>query len=247
MNSLVVLLSLAALAAAKPSGLLTGPAITYSAPLIAAVPAAVSHQSRLDIKSSPAIVSTAAVAPIAVRTALAQPTVFAAPAAVVAPAAVSSQSRLDIKSTPAVTSTLVSGAPLAYSAISAPITTAAITPLAATAIAPALLSTFTPAIAAPSFVKTAQLVPAAIEAPAVPLDTPEVVAARAAHLEAKAQALADAHVVHKRSVVASVYSTSLGTPVVSTYSAAPVVSTHLTYSAPIATPLVTKTYGIHTW
>ncbi|KAJ8716166.1 hypothetical protein PYW08_013451 [Mythimna loreyi] len=279
MNSLVVFLSVVALVAGKPSGL--EPVLTsYSAPILGAAYAAptvysaplaigasaVSSQSRLDIKSSPAVVSTS-IEPIA-RTVISQPAVVAAPAiatAAIAPAAVSSQSRIDIKSTPAISSTVVS-APVAYSAspvaygaaigYNAPILAGAVAPalLKTAYAAPALLKT---AYAAPAILKTAYAAPAfsaAIAGPAVPLDTPEVIAARAAHFEAKA--LAGAHLIKKRSatfLASPLVSTHLASPVISTYASAPVLSTvhaaPLAYSAPLAlsTPLITKAYSVHPW
>ncbi|XP_059053825.1 calphotin-like [Achroia grisella] len=58
MNSLVVLFSVVALAAAKPSGLLNAGVISYGAPAVATLPVAVSQQSRIDINSPPTIIST---------------------------------------------------------------------------------------------------------------------------------------------------------------------------------------------
>lgn len=102
----------------------------------------------------------------------------------------------------------------------------------------------------------------------VPLDTPEVVAARAAHFQAKA--LSGLHHLKKRSVVAPVAYSSVVSPLVSSYSAAPVVSAYSSslvspyaaayspvvsaYSAPgvLASPLaysgvVPKAYSVHPW
>ncbi|KAM3966389.1 cuticular protein hypothetical 16 [Aphomia sociella] len=236
MNSLVVLLSVVALASAKPSELLNAGIVSYAAPAVATYPAAISQQSRIDIKSSPAVVATAAVAPIA-RTIIAEPAFAAAPIAYSAPAAVSSQSRIDIKSSPAVVSTVAAAAPIAYAA-----------PLATAAIAPTFVKSAaiaTPFVAS-GYLKTAAIASPALVGPSVPLDTPEVIAARAAHFEAKA--LAGAHLIHKRSapfIGAPVIST-YGAPVVSTLAAAPVISA---YSAPVAfsTPLITKTYSVHPW
>ncbi|XP_045450827.1 calphotin-like [Melitaea cinxia] len=69
--------------------------ITYNAPVIA--PAAVSHQSRVDVVSSPAVVSHAVAAPVLAH-AVATPVVAQA----IVPAAVSHQSRVDVHSSPAV-------------------------------------------------------------------------------------------------------------------------------------------------
>ncbi|XP_026731237.1 cuticle protein 16.5-like [Trichoplusia ni] len=210
MNSLVVFLSVVALVAGKPSGLLHGGAVAYSAP---------------------AVLATAGIAP-----AIVSPTVYSAPAiAAIAPAAVSSQSRIDIKSTPAITSTVVS-APIAYGAYSAPVY--------ASGVAPAYLKT---EFAAPALASYAAIPAAtAIAAPTVPLDTPEVAAARAAHFEAKAFA---EHSIHKRSAPFN----HLASPLITSYAAAQVVpalhAAPLAYSAPIAysTPLITKTYGGLAW
>lgn len=259
MNSLVVFLSVVALVAGKPSGLepvltsysapiigaatYAAPAV-YSAPTIYAGASAVSSQSRLDIKSSPAVVSTS-IEPIA-RTVISQPAVIAAPAiatAAIAPAAVSSQSRIDNKSTPAISSTVVS-APLAYSAPIAPIAYGTL----------GYNGQYLAGAVAPTFLKTAYTAPIAIAGPTVPLDTPEVIAARAAHFEAKA--LAGAHLIKKRSatlIASPLVSTHLATPVISTYASAHLLPTvhaaPLAYSAPIAysTPLITKAYGVHPW
>ncbi|XP_026762790.2 cuticle protein 16.5-like [Galleria mellonella] len=66
MNSLVVLLSAVALAAAKP-GLLGAGVVSYAAPAVATLPVAVSQQSRIDINSPPVAVRTvAAAAPLAI-------------------------------------------------------------------------------------------------------------------------------------------------------------------------------------
>lgn len=87
----------------------------------------------------------------------------------------------------------------------------------------------------------------------VPLDTPEVVAARAAHYQAKA--LSHVHHLGKRSLAPVTYS-SVVAPVAA-YSAygAPVVSTYgapVTYSAGVVSPfaysaVVPKAYGVHPW
>ncbi|XP_046968475.1 cuticle protein 16.5-like [Vanessa cardui] len=272
MNTLVVLLSLMALASAKPGELKSG-IVSYAAPAVLVAPAAISHQSRVDVKSSPAIVATqsepltraaiaepaiiaapAFAAPIAYASpaALAVPAAFAAPAAytaplVGAPAAVSSQSRVDIKSSPAIIDTFaaapvfnsISGIPIAYSA-----------PIAATYAS----SIYSPAIApAVPVVKAANIEPLpsvdAAALPVAPTETPEVAAARAAHLEAKAL---EEHKIQKRSAAFLA-----GPQVVSSYSAAPVISNyagHYVYpaaitraGAPIAVsgPVLTSAYGIH--
>ncbi|XP_038206337.1 larval/pupal cuticle protein H1C-like [Zerene cesonia] len=79
--------------------------IAYSAPIAVHAPAAVSHQSRVDVVSSPAIVSHAVAAPVVAHA-------VAAPVAV-APAAVSHQSRVDVRTSPAV----YAAAPIAHSAV----------------------------------------------------------------------------------------------------------------------------------
>ncbi|CAF4908844.1 unnamed protein product [Pieris macdunnoughi] len=103
--------------------------IAYSAPIVHAVhaaPAAVSHQSRVDVVSSPAYVSHAYAAPVVAH---------AAPVAI-APAAVSHQSRVDVRTSPAVVSTVVA-APVAHSAVyAAPLAHSAVyaAPLARSAV-----------------------------------------------------------------------------------------------------------------
>ncbi|XP_034831567.1 calphotin-like [Maniola hyperantus] len=200
MNSLVVLFSVMVLAAAKPS---VPAIISYAAPAVAIAPAAVSQQSRIDIKSTPAIVKTNVIAPAIAPAVVAAPVAYSAPFAV-APAAVSTQSQIDIKSSPAVIST-IAGAPLtysapliygvpnlAYSAYGTPLTAA----YAPSIYAPAIASAITPTI-----LKTAAIIPEAESAPSAPLgavtETPEVAAARAAHLQAKA--LEEFHQIQKRS------------------------------------------------
>ncbi|CAH2091256.1 unnamed protein product [Euphydryas editha] len=82
--------------------------IAYSAPIIA--PAAVSHQSRVDVVSSPAIVSHSVAAPVLAHS-VAAPVVAHA----IAPAAVSHQSRIDVQSSPAISVAAV--APVAHSVV----------------------------------------------------------------------------------------------------------------------------------
>nr|XP_026486913.1 calphotin-like [Vanessa tameamea] len=84
--------------------------LVYSAPIVA--PAAVSHQSRVDVISSPAIVSHAVAAPV-LSHAVAAPVVAHA----IAPAAVSHQSRVDVRTSPAITVAAV--APVAHSVVAA--------------------------------------------------------------------------------------------------------------------------------
>ncbi|XP_060802463.1 cuticle protein 16.5-like [Amyelois transitella] len=247
MTSLVVLFSVMALTAAKPSGLLHAGLISYAAPAITsyAAPAAVSEQSRIDIKSSPAVVATAAVAPVT-RTFISEPIAVAAPTVVAAPAAaVSHQSRVEVKSAPAVINT-VATAPIAYSA---PIATAAVAPALSGAIAsPAFAPTafVNTAYGAPAFVKSAEFIAAeSASTPSVPQDTPEVIAARNAHFKAKA--LATGHLIRKRSAP------FFGAPIVSAYSTpfvSSLVATHpvSSYSVPlVSAPLITKTYGLRAW
>ncbi|XP_052741934.1 testis-specific gene A8 protein-like [Bicyclus anynana] len=244
MNSLVVLLSVMALASAKPGFPFI---IDYAAPALALAPAAVSHQSRIDVKSTPAIVKTDIVAP-AIAPVVTAPIAYSAPLAV-APAAVSTQSRIDIKSSPGVISTYAAGpleytAPLAYShgiGYGAPIL--AYSPsIYAAAIPPIGLKS----IAIPSQAEPAPESPAAPEAglPVAPTETPEVAAARAAHLEAKA--LEESHQIQKRSV-GILTSPVISSPIITRY-ASPVI-----YSSPIArishvgvpTPILTGAYGLH--
>ncbi|XP_041986227.1 cuticle protein 16.5-like [Aricia agestis] len=102
--------------------------VAYSTPVVAhsIAPSAVSHQSRVDIKSSPAIVSEQIVAaPVVART-FAAPVVAHAVATpvvahAIAPSAVSHQSRVDYKSSPAVVTESVVAAPVVHSAAYAPI------------------------------------------------------------------------------------------------------------------------------
>ncbi|CAH2091203.1 unnamed protein product [Euphydryas editha] len=268
MNSLVVLFSVLALAAAKP-GFLKSDIIGYAAPTITLAPAAVSQQSRLDIKSSPAIIATEAVAPLT-RTVIAEPAVvaaptgysapiaysapaaivahsaYAAPLAVATPAAVSSQSRVDIKSSPAVINTYAGPVALAADPItySAPIPATYTSSIYAPAIAPAVPIVKTIAINPVAPINIANL-------PVAPTETPEVAAARAAHLEAK-EALEETHKIQKRSVgfVATA-------PVIPSYSTSPVISSYagsFVYPSPVArvgtpiavsAPVLTSAYGIH--
>ncbi|XP_013140069.1 PREDICTED: uncharacterized protein LOC106104537 [Papilio polytes] len=119
MNSLVVLFSLMAVATAKPSHLVAFPG----------APSAYTSESRVDVHSSPSIVTSAAHLQakalaeghfIHKRSAALVASVLGA----VAPVASSHQSRVDIKSSPAVVSTYASApvlstyaaAPFAYTA-----------------------------------------------------------------------------------------------------------------------------------
>lgn len=78
----------------------------YAAPALVAAPSAVSHQSRVDVISSPAVVSHAVAAPVLAH---------AAPVVAVAPAAVSHQSRVDVRSSPAIVAH-AAVAPISYAA-----------------------------------------------------------------------------------------------------------------------------------
>ncbi|KAL0872014.1 hypothetical protein ABMA27_004454 [Loxostege sticticalis] len=80
----------------------------YSAPVVAVAPSAVSHQSRVDVHSSPAVLSHSVVAPVVAHAA---PVV-----AHVAPSAVSHQSRVDVHSSPAVVSDSVVAPVVAHAA-----------------------------------------------------------------------------------------------------------------------------------
>lgn len=84
---------------------------TYLGSWSHAVPAAVSHQSRVDVHSSPAIVSHAIAAPVVSHAVAPVVVAHAAPALYAAPAAVSHQSRVDYISSAAHI------APLAHSAV----------------------------------------------------------------------------------------------------------------------------------
>lgn len=104
MRSLVVLLAMVAVTVGAPHVEKRSVAV----PLVyAAVPSAVSHQSRVDVHSSPGVVAAAPVSYVA------QPVVahaaYAAPASTVyvGGAAVSHQSRVDVHSSPAVVSPAV--------------------------------------------------------------------------------------------------------------------------------------------
>ncbi|CAH1100349.1 unnamed protein product [Psylliodes chrysocephalus] len=98
MFKLVVLSALVAIAVAKPSGwVASAPLVeTYSVPVVAAVPSAVSHSYRKDVISKPVVAAYAA--PAVVATPVIQKIV--APVAV--PAAVSYSHRSDIISKPLV-------------------------------------------------------------------------------------------------------------------------------------------------
>ncbi|XP_047026783.1 cuticle protein 16.5-like [Helicoverpa zea] len=95
--------------------------LAYAAPVVAHVaPSAVSHQSRVDVVSSPAVVSHA-VAPVVSHAYAAPVVAHAAPVLAVAPSAVSHQSRVDVRSSPAVVSHAVHAAPVyAAAAYAAP-------------------------------------------------------------------------------------------------------------------------------
>ncbi|XP_053606959.1 cuticle protein 16.5-like [Plodia interpunctella] len=116
MSPLVVLFAVIAAAAAAPQFLVQPPlhyqahafghilkkrsighAVAYS------LPSAVSHQSRVDVHSSPAVVTTAVAAPVVAEPAVVEArALYAAPAFYSAGSAVSHQSRVDVHSSPAV-------------------------------------------------------------------------------------------------------------------------------------------------
>ncbi|XP_028167220.1 cuticle protein 38-like [Ostrinia furnacalis] len=98
MRSLVVLCAVIAAAVAAPS--------LY-------VPSAVSHQSRVDVHSSPAVVTQYVAEPVVATHVVAEPVVEAR-AVYAAPAAVSHQSRVDVRSSPAVVASVpvVASAPV---------------------------------------------------------------------------------------------------------------------------------------
>ncbi|KAI8426351.1 hypothetical protein MSG28_005204 [Choristoneura fumiferana] len=85
-------------------------------PVYAHAPSAVSHQSRVDVVSSPAVVSHAVHAAPVLAHAVHTPVVAHA----IAPAAVSHQSRVDVHSSPAVVSHSVLAAPV-HSVVAAPL------------------------------------------------------------------------------------------------------------------------------
>ncbi|CAH2039686.1 unnamed protein product, partial [Iphiclides podalirius] len=98
--------------------------LSYAAPVYAAAPAAVSHQSRVDVVSSPAVVSHAVAAPVLAHAAVAPVVAHA-----IAPSAVSHQSRVDVRTSPAVVSHAY--APIAHGVVAAPLAHAALaSPLA---------------------------------------------------------------------------------------------------------------------
>ncbi|XP_026762796.2 uncharacterized protein LOC113521467 [Galleria mellonella] len=76
-------------------------------PVAYSVPSAVSHQSRVDVRTSPAVVATAPVVESVVAPVVAEPAVVEARAFYPAPAAVSHQSRVDVRASPAVVSPVV--------------------------------------------------------------------------------------------------------------------------------------------
>ncbi|CAG5025722.1 unnamed protein product [Parnassius apollo] len=207
-----------------------GASFTYPAAFAVAAPA--SYQSRVEYKSSPTIVKTVATGPIAYGA-------VAASAAVATPVSISKESRVDIKSSPAIVSA-ISTAPVLYR------TSEYRAPYAS--YDTRFDAGYGSGIASQTFIRSdniargAIVAPAyttsAIATPAVPLDTPEVAAARAAHFEAKA--LAEGHRIRKRS--AALYGAA---PVVSTYSA-PLISAYyaspFTYSSPVSwsTPFITN-------
>ena len=77
-------------------------------------PAAVSHQSRIDVRTSPAIVSHAVAAPVLAHAA--PVLAHAAPVVAAVPAAVSHQSRIDVRTSPAIVSHAVAAPVLAHAA-----------------------------------------------------------------------------------------------------------------------------------
>lgn len=90
--------------------------ISYAAPVIthSIAPAAVSHQSRVDVHTSPASVSHAYAAPVVAHA------VAPVVAHAIAPAAVSHQSRVDVRTSPAVVAHAAI-APVAHAVVAAPL------------------------------------------------------------------------------------------------------------------------------
>ncbi|XP_026316970.1 uncharacterized protein LOC113228045 [Hyposmocoma kahamanoa] len=117
MRSLVVLLAMVAVAVGAPHVEKRSIAVPLT---YAAVPTAVSHQSRVDIHSSPAVVAAAPVSyvaePVVARA------VYAAPVSTVyvGGAAVSHQSRVDIRSSPAYSQQVVAPAVVEARSVYAP-------------------------------------------------------------------------------------------------------------------------------
>ncbi|XP_045450876.1 cuticle protein 16.5-like [Melitaea cinxia] len=103
MKSLVVLSAVFAVAVAAPY-YAVGTRTVYGVPTVYSAPAAVSHQSQVNVHSSPAVIATAP-AVVATRTVLEpENTIVSAPAVVApvqtvvaAPSAVSHQSRVDVR------------------------------------------------------------------------------------------------------------------------------------------------------
>ncbi|XP_013172695.1 PREDICTED: cuticle protein LPCP-23-like [Papilio xuthus] len=145
------------------------PVITHAAPVIAAVPAAVSHQSRVDVRTSPAIVTAHTVPVLAIHGAYAAPLLghsavgfghghqlkkrslghiayaapfvaHATPVIATAPASVSHQSRVDVVSSPAVVSHTITAPAVAHAVVAPVVARAAYAPVVAHAIAPAAVS-----------------------------------------------------------------------------------------------------------
>ncbi|XP_014355825.2 cuticle protein LPCP-23 [Papilio machaon] len=136
------------------------PVITHAAPVIAAVPAAVSHQSRVDVRTSPAIVTAHTVPVLAAHNGYAAPLLghllkkrslghiayaapvvaHTAPVIATAPVAVSQHSRVDVVSSPAVVSHTITAPAVAHTFVAPVVARAAYAPVVAHAITPAAVS-----------------------------------------------------------------------------------------------------------
>ncbi|XP_038223599.1 uncharacterized protein LOC119840897 [Zerene cesonia] len=160
MRSLVVLSALFAACVAAPqySYLLKSsplvytevqPAVSVVSPVYS-VPAAVSHQSRVDVKSSPAVVNSYVTSPVVKSV----PSVVSAPVSVVPAAstyvggsAVSQQSRVDVKSYPAVISQQV--APAVVESVPSVAHAAYLTPVAQQVVVKSSPAVFTEQVGTP--------------------------------------------------------------------------------------------------
>lgn len=138
-----------------------GHAVAYS------VPSAVSHQSRVDVRTSPAVVESVVAAPVVQPAVVEARTVYAAPAAaaVYTPAsAVSHQSRVDVRTSPAV------AVPVAHSVIAEPVLARSVYTPAATVYAGGAAVTHQSRVdlqSSPAVVTEEVVAPAVVEARSV--------------------------------------------------------------------------------